>query len=145
MAWMLASSTACPFPLWVKRRTEKPEPTVQSLDGLIDAKAISSGRKSNMKKTSFSASGRMTPRFIDIVYAQSNRVVSPRQGEKHKLHLVLFTLGASRQFSLTPELINASLNEREQCKRECNGRRKKLNTRPDQCWRWKQGVGKRKK
>lgn len=56
----------------------------------------------------------MTPGFIDIVYSESSRHVRPRHREKHELHLVLFTLRPSRQFSSTPELINEPLNEREE-------------------------------
>lgn len=64
----------------------------------------------------------MTPGFIDIVYSESSRHVRPRHREKHELHLVLFTLRPSRQFSSTPELINEPLNEREE------GEKKKKST-----------------
>lgn len=54
---------------------------------------------------------------------------------KHKLHLVLFTLG--QQFSSTPELINEPLNERE------GGEKNRLfRTRPDELQGRDEGSGK---
>lgn len=66
----------------------------------------------------------MTPRLTVIVYTIS--ITSKQKGDQTeverereaKKHLVLFTLGPSREFSQHQELINEPLNEKEEGRRE---------------------------
>lgn len=120
------------FPLRVKRR-QKPS-TVQPLDASETPRLSARSGKGNRKNTSFCG---MTPRLINNVYTESKREVRARRRENREKHLVLFTLGPSRQFSSTPELINEPLNEREEGEQEGEREREKinifsLNARPNQ-------------
>lgn len=114
------------FPPRVKRR-QKPS-IVQPLAASETPRLSARSGKGNRKNTSFFANCGMTPRLINNVYTESKREVRPRRRENHEKHLVLFTLGPSRQFSSTPELINEPLNEREEGEQE--GEREKKHIFP---------------